>query len=114
MKPARLFIRNSESLGPVLTRSGCAYADWANKIRELRYQDHSGRTRSLSVTSLAREDLVDAHDEVSMYWGWAFTWDGAPRTLSERTGASFHRNRKAAQARRHVDCVLADERSRAL
>ena len=26
-------------------------------------------------------DVIDPHDEVSMYWGWAFAWDGAAAKL---------------------------------
>ena len=81
------------------------YADWANK------------NENFSVT-IAQEDLVvfrhefgakdivDPHDEVSMYWGWAFTWDNAAATLKKGPARLSIQIEKAAAARRHVDCFV--------
>ena len=51
-------------------------------------------------------DLIDPHDEVSMYWGWAFTWDGAQGTLTKGAARISIEIEKSAEARRHVDCLL--------
>ncbi len=51
-------------------------------------------------------DLIDPHDEISMYWGWAFTWDGAPAKLDKGLARISIEIEKAASARRHVDAVL--------
>jgi hypothetical protein len=52
--------------------------------------------------------VVDPHDEVSMYWGWAFAWDGSPAVALKKGPARLSIEiEKAAEARhRHVDCVL--------
>ena len=81
------------------------YADWAKKTENF----------TISITQNGREvfrhefgakDVVDPHDEVSMYWGWAFTWDGAAAMLSKGPARLSIEIEKAAEARRHVDCVL--------
>jgi hypothetical protein len=51
-------------------------------------------------------DLIDAHDEISMYWGWAFTWDGATAKLDKGPARISIDIEKAAGARRHVDALL--------
>ena len=52
-------------------------------------------------------DVVDPHDEVSMYWRWAFTWDGSPKVALRKGAARVSIEiEKAAEARRHVDCLL--------
>ena len=50
--------------------------------------------------------LIDAHDEVSMYWGWAFTWDSAAAQLEKGPARISIEIEKPAAARRHVDCLL--------
>lgn len=81
------------------------YADWANRTENF----------TLRVTQAGREvfrhefgarDLIDPHDEVSMYWGWAFTWDVASSNLSKGPARVSIEIEKAAEARRHVDCFL--------
>jgi hypothetical protein len=81
------------------------YADWANK------------NENFTVT-IAQKDLVvfrhefglkgivDPHDEVSMYWGWAFTWDNASTTLKKGPARLSIQIEKATAARRHVDCFV--------
>ena len=81
------------------------YADWANKSENFVIRI-TQEGREVFQHEFGARDLVDAHDEVSMYWGWAFTWDGAPATLSKGPARLSIEIRKAAQARRHVDCVL--------
>src|SRR5918912_18961 len=53
------------------------YADWANRSENfvVRVTQHG---REVFRREFGARDLVDPHDEVSMYWGWAFTWDGSP------------------------------------
>src|SRR2546430_11905191 len=29
------------------------------------------------------KDVIPVHDEVSMYWGWSFAWDGATAKLKK-------------------------------
>jgi hypothetical protein len=81
------------------------YADWVNKTENF----------VITVTQAGREvfrhefgakDVIDVHDETAMYWGWAFAWDGAPATLQKGPARLSINIEKAAEARRHVDCVL--------
>jgi hypothetical protein len=83
----------------------------------IRYADWSGRNEDFSVRLAHRErerfhhefgvqDLIDAHDEISMYWGWAFTWDGAEAKLDKGAARISIDIEKATAARRHVDAVL--------
>jgi hypothetical protein len=84
----------------------------------VRYADYAGRDETFAVR-LARDrtelfraefgvrDLVDPHDEVSLYWGWAFAWGGSEVVSLGRGPARLSLEiEKAAGARRHVDCVL--------
>jgi hypothetical protein len=81
------------------------YADYANK----------GENFVVRITQQGREvirhefgarDIIDPHDETSMYWGWAFAWDGAAATLAKGPARISIEIEKAAQARRQIDCVL--------
>ncbi len=81
------------------------YADWARKTE----------TFSVTITQQGKEifrrefgssDLIDTHDEVSMYWGWAFTWDGAPAKLDKGPARLSIVIEKPAAARRHIDAAL--------
>ncbi len=49
---------------------------------------------------------MDPHDEMSMYWKWAFVWDGAQTKLEKGPARISIVVEKAAEARRHVDSVL--------
>ena len=81
------------------------YADWANKA-----ENFTVRIGQEDLIIFRREfgtkDIVDPHDEVSMYWGWAFTWDSAAVTLKKGPARLFIQIESAAAARRHVDCFL--------
>jgi hypothetical protein len=83
------------------------YADWAG-----RNENFAVRIGQKGVEVFRQEfgarDLVDAHDEVSMYWGWAFTWGGSPAGAALKRGAAriSIEIERAAESRRHVDCVL--------
>ena len=83
----------------------------------VRYADAANKTENfvVRVTQQGREvfshefgakDIVDPHDETSMYWGWAFAWDGAPANLAKGPARVSIDITKAAQARRQVDCFL--------
>jgi hypothetical protein len=52
------------------------------------------------------KDVVDPHDEISMYWSWAFAWDSATATLKKGPVRLSIQIEKAAEARRHLDCFL--------
>jgi hypothetical protein len=52
------------------------------------------------------KDVIDPHDEVSMYWGWAFAWDMAEVKLEKGHARVVIEIEKASDARRHVDCLL--------
>ncbi len=81
------------------------YADWASKS-----ENFIVRVTQNGKEVLRREfgaaDVVDAHDEVSMYWGWAFTWEGVEAKLEKGPARISIEIEKAAGARRHVDCLL--------
>jgi hypothetical protein len=84
----------------------------------IRYADWGGKDEEFTVTiaqdnvevfrrEFGAGDLVDAHDEVSLYWGWAFTWAFHDTQALKKGPARVSINiEKAAQARRHVDCFL--------
>jgi len=81
------------------------YADWANKTENFTMtiaQDGAEVFRH----EFGAKDVVDPHDEVSMYWGWAFTWNSASATLKKGPARVSILIEKAAEARRHVDCFL--------
>ncbi len=94
------------------------YADWAGKtedfvmrITQTRAGSKEGVSLSISSKEVFRHefgaaDLIDPHDETSMYWGWAFAWDSANVTLTKGPARVSIEVTKAAQARRQVDCFL--------
>lgn len=83
----------------------------------IRYADWAGKSENFAVTiaqdgaelfrhEFGGQDIIDQHDEVSLYWGWAFTWDSVPVTLKKGATRLSIEIEKAAGARRHVDCFL--------
>jgi hypothetical protein len=81
------------------------YADWARKGENFTVtiaQDGAEVFRR----EFGAKDIIDPHDEVSMYWGWAFTWDSTTTTLKKGPVRLSLVIEKAAGARRHVDCFL--------
>ena len=94
------------------------YADWANKTEDFVMritQAGAGSREGVSFSVSSKEvlrhefgtaDIIDPHDETSMYWGWAFAWDGAAVTLRKGPARVSIEVSKAAQARRQVDCFL--------
>lgn len=81
------------------------YADWANKTENFVIKI-TQEGREVFQHEFGAQDIIDTHDEVSMYWGWAFAWDGALASLSRGSARLSIEIQKAAEARRHVDCIL--------
>jgi hypothetical protein len=81
------------------------YADWANKTESFSIRI-SINGREFFHRDFGVKDIVDPHDEVSMYWGWAFVWDAALVKLEKGSGRISIEIENAVQARRHVDCLL--------
>src|SRR5207253_2118643 len=81
------------------------YADWAAKTENFRVRI-SQEGREIFNHEFGARDMVDPHDEVSMYWGWAFTWDAASGLLKKGAARVSIEIEKAAEARRHVDCFV--------
>ena len=94
------------------------YSDFGGKSEHFTVritQTAIGSKEGVSVSISSKEvfrqefggkDLIDPHDEISMYWGWAFTWDGAPATLTKGLARVSIDITQPAQARRQVDCLL--------
>lgn len=81
------------------------YADFANKTESFVVRI-TQQGREVFKHDFGEKDIIDPHDETSMYWGWAFTWDGAPATVTKGAARVSIEIAKAAQARRQVDCFL--------
>src|SRR5258708_19296358 len=81
------------------------YADWADKT-ETFVARITQQGREVARHKFGATDVIDPHDEVSMYWGWAFAWDGASATLAKGPARISIELDQTAQARRQVDCVL--------
>jgi hypothetical protein len=81
------------------------YADWADKTETFVVRVTQGE-REILRHEFGAKDVIDPHDEVSMYWGWAFTWDGAGGQIEKGPARLSIEIAKPAEARRHVDCVL--------
>jgi hypothetical protein len=82
------------------------YADWANMTENFVVRvTQAGR--EVMRQEFGARPVIDPHDEVSMYWGWSFAWDGSPAVSLKKGAARLSIEiEKAAEARRHVDCVL--------
>lgn len=81
------------------------YADWANKTESFATRvAQSGRV--ISEHEFGVKDLIDPHDETSMYWGWAFAWDSVPFELEKGPARISFEIQKPAEARRNIDCFL--------
>src|SRR5687768_3920807 len=81
------------------------YADWASKNENFVVEITQGN-RSVFRREFGANAIVDDHDEVSMYWGWSFTWDGAPAMLAKGPARVSIKIEKPAGASRNVDCFL--------
>ena len=81
------------------------YADWASRTETFVIRITQGE-REILRHEFGAKDVIDPHDEVSMYWGWAFAWDGASAQIGKGPARLSIEIAKPAEARRHVDCVL--------
>ncbi|MDQ5845608.1 MAG: hypothetical protein M3539_09990 [Acidobacteriota bacterium] len=81
------------------------YADWAGKTEAFGMRITQGE-HEVFRHEFGTKDVVDPHDEVSMYWGWAFAWGGANIELAKGPASVSIDIEKPAEARRHVDCLL--------
>lgn len=81
------------------------YADWAKKSEAFVIRITQDE-RELLRHEFGTNDIIDAHDEVSMYWGWAFAWDSAGADLAKGPARISIEIEKPADARRHVDCIV--------
>jgi len=81
------------------------YADWAGKTETFVVRI-TQNGRELLRHEFGTRDVIDAHDEVSMYWGWAFAWDGAEVQLGKGPTRISIEIEKRAEARRHIDCMV--------
>ena len=81
------------------------YADWANKAENFVVRINQNN-REVFRQEFGTRDLIDPHDEVSMYWSWAFAWDAASAKLEKGPARISIAVEKAAAARRHIDSVL--------
>ncbi len=82
------------------------YADWAAKAESFTVRV-TQQGREMLRREFGARDVVDAHDEVSLYWGWAFAWDASATAALDKGAARISIEiEKASEARRHVDCLL--------
>jgi hypothetical protein len=81
------------------------YADWVKKSENFVVRIEQGN-REVFRHEFGARDMVDAHDELAMYWEWVFAWDAAPAKLEKGPARISIDIEKAAEARRHVDAVL--------
>ena len=81
------------------------YADRANKSEPYFVRITQGE-REVFRHEFGAKDVVDSYDEVSVYWGCAFTWDGAGAQLEKGPARISIEREKPAAPRRHVRCVL--------
>ena len=81
------------------------YADWANKTESFVIRI-SQNNREVFRHEFGAKDVIDSHDEVSMYWNWAFAWNTAQARLQRGPARISIVIEKPAEARRHLDCLL--------
>jgi hypothetical protein len=81
------------------------YADWANKTESFTVRIAQDN-QFVFNHEFGTKDVIDPHDEISLYWQWAFAWDSASATLKKGPARVYIEIDKAAQARRHVDCFV--------
>lgn len=82
------------------------YADWANRTENFVVRV-TQNGREVMRQEFGARAVIDAHDEVSMYWGWSFAWSGSNAVALKKGAARLSVEiEKAAEARRNVDCVL--------
>lgn len=81
------------------------YSDWANKAESFTVRIvQSGR--EVLNHEFGAHEVIDPHDEIKMYWQWAFAWDGATASLAKGRARISVELQKAAPAPRQVDCFV--------
>lgn len=81
------------------------YADWARKSETFAIRI-TQNGRDVVRQEFGVKDLIDPHDETSMYWEWAFTWDNLTAQLQPGSAKVEIAIEKVADARRHVDAFV--------
>ncbi|MDT7781480.1 MAG: hypothetical protein QOC99_3992 [Acidobacteriota bacterium] len=82
------------------------YADWASRTENFVVR-LTQQGREVFRHEFGARDVIDPHDEVSMYWGWAFAWDGSPAAALKKGPARLSVEvERTAEAHRQVDCIL--------
>jgi hypothetical protein len=81
------------------------YSDWADKTENFVMRI-TQEGRPVFVHEFGAKDVIDPHDEVSLYWQWAFAWDGAAAALAQGPARVSIEIQKATQASRQVDCFV--------
>src|SRR6185436_2927597 len=81
------------------------YADWADKAEFFTVRI-TQNGREVFTREFGAKDVLDSHDEIKMYWQWAFAWDSELATLAKGPARVSIEIRKAAQAPRQVDCLV--------
>jgi hypothetical protein len=82
------------------------YADWARRSESFAIRITTANNSEALHQQFGVKDVIDPHDEISMYWGWAFAWASADVTLPKGLARVSLEIEQPAEARRHVDCVL--------
>jgi hypothetical protein len=81
------------------------YGDWANQSESFSVRIRQ-QERDVFSQEFGAGDIIDPHDEIKMYWQWAFAWDGAATNLAKGPARISIEIRKLAQAPRQVDCFV--------
>ena len=81
------------------------YADWAAKTENFTVTI-TQNNREVFTHEFGAKDIIDPHDEIEMYWQWAFAWDSAAAALAKGPARMSIEIRKPAQASRQVDCFV--------
>ncbi len=83
------------------------YADFANRKENFVIRlTQTASPQELLHHEFGTKDIIDPHDETSMYWGWTFAWDKTEADLPKGKAQLSIAIEKSAEARRHVDCIL--------
>ncbi|HEY0431110.1 MAG TPA: hypothetical protein VGC61_04805, partial [Pyrinomonadaceae bacterium] len=83
------------------------YADWAIGAENFVIRITQGtNSREVLRHEFGTTNIIDPHDEISLYWGWAFAWDEANASLEKGPARVSIEIEKSAPARRHVDCLI--------
>lgn len=81
------------------------YADFANKTENFVVRV-TQQGREVFSHEFGAQDVIDPHDETSMYWGWSFAWDSSLANLAKGPARVSIDITKSGNARRQIDCFL--------